>query len=37
MKYNLNKEQLKLTCINLSDEIKKADRKHSWSKYNGSI
>ena len=26
MKYNLNKEQLKLTCINLSDEIKKDDK-----------
>ena len=23
MKYNLNEEQLKLICINLSDEIKK--------------
>ena len=26
MKYNLNKEQLKLTCINLSDEIKNGDK-----------
>jgi len=26
MKYNLNEEQLKLICINLSDEIKKGDK-----------
>ena len=26
MKYNLNEEQLKLICINLSEEIKKGDK-----------
>ena len=26
MKYNLNEDQLKLICINLSDEIKRGDK-----------
>ena len=26
MKYNLNEDQLKLICINLSEEIKKGDK-----------
>ena len=26
MKYNLNSEQLKLICVNLSDEIKRGDK-----------
>ena len=30
MKYNLNSEQLRLVCVNLSDEIKKGDKLLSY-------